>query len=391
MLAEIVFDAINEVLSPIDQMVPLHEPTFTSSELDIVSNCIKSTFVSSVGPLIQKFEGLLSDYTEIKYVVCVANGTVALEMALRVSGVKPGDEVLIPSLSFVATANAVLHLGALPVFIDADENTLGMSSESLDKFLRSGAKSKDGVLINSATGNRIAAIVPMHTLGHPVNIKDIAAISKEFDVPIVEDMAESLGSFYGQKHTGNFGLTAALSFNGNKIITTGGGGAVLTNNEDIATKLRHITTTAKAPHPWEFHHTELGWNYRMPNLNAALGVAQIKKLPYLLSDKRKLASKYESVFNRLDGVKFIVEPENSSSNYWLNAIQFTGHGVTARNEVLEFLAERNIQARPLWNLLPSLPHLSKFQVESSSVSQKLIDSIVCIPSSAHLVNRGEVS
>jgi perosamine synthetase len=381
-----ILSSLESVLGNTHETYPLHEPTFDSDEIKSVADCVSSTFVSSVGPQIVEFEQLLSTFIGVKHVIAVANGTVALEVALREAGVDKDTEVLIPALSFVATANAVKHLFAEPVFIDSEESTLGINPQKMMEFIKSFVISTNGVPINKMTGRRVAAIVPMHTLGHPVLLDQIMSISQEYGIPVVEDMAESLGSFYKERHTGNFGVTSALSFNGNKIITTGGGGAIITNDDQMAAHMRHAIATAKIPHAWEFVHDEVGWNYRMPNLNASLGVAQMAKLPNLLASKRYLANRYSRVLDSISEIDFISEPESSSSNYWLCAMKLKHPNLEARNSILTTLHEHGILARPLWNLISDFSHFSKNQTSDLTIARELVASTICLPSSAHLIS-----
>ena len=386
LLGNEILSSIRNVLGNSKEKFPLHEPTFDSDELKFVSECVTSTFVSSVGPQIPEFESQLSNFMGVKHVIAVANGTVALEVALREIGVEPDTEVLVPSLSFVATANAVKHLYAHPIFIDSEESSLGIDPEKLSEFLKTNVESANGFPINKRTGRIIAAVVPMHTLGHPVLLEEISLICELYGIPLVEDMAESLGSYYKGEHTGNFGVTSALSFNGNKIITTGGGGAVITNNDEMAEHMRHTMSTAKIPHSWEFVHDEIGWNYRMPNLNAALGMAQVLKLPRLLEAKRELARKYEQAFESVSDVSFIKEPSSTKSNYWLCAIKLHNPNLDDRNLILKKLHENGILARPLWNLISDFPHFANNQASDLTVARRLVSSVICLPSSSHLIS-----
>ena len=287
--------------------IPLHEPRFPGNEKVYLARCIDSTYVSYIGEFVSQFEAMIKNYTGAKHAIATANGTLALHCALHVLNVRPGDEVLTQALTFVATANAVSHCGAHPVFIDSDRGTLGMSAEILEGFFRNETQTgKDGLCYNRVTGSRIAACVPVHVFGHPANIDRIVSACAKYNVPVVEDSAESLGSFYKEKHTGTFGRLGILSFNGNKIVTTGGGGMVLTDDDGIAQRVKHITTTAKIPHKWEFVHDEVGYNYRMPNINAAVGCAQMENLPKFLESKRDIAKKYEIFFRDL-GISFFTE------------------------------------------------------------------------------------
>ena len=335
-----------------DDFIPLHAPVFKGNEEKYVLDTIRSTFVSSVGEYVNEFERKIAEYTGAKFAVATVNGTSALHIALLLSGVKEGDEVITQPLTFVATCNAIKYCGAEPAFVDISLKTLGMSPESLKEFLDKNVEVKNGYAYNKRTGKRIKACVPMHTFGHPVEIDKIVEICSKYNIDVIEDAAESLGSFYKNKHTGTFGKFGILSFNGNKIITTGGGGMILTNDEELAKKAKHITTTAKVPHPYEYFHDEVGYNYRMPNINAALGVAQFEQLENFLKIKRKIAQEYKIFFDK-KGINFFTEPENSYSNYWLNAIILDNK--KQRDEFLEITNKNGIQTRPVWTLMYRLP------------------------------------
>ncbi|NPA53101.1 MAG: LegC family aminotransferase, partial [Aquificae bacterium] len=332
--------------------VPLHEPVFMGNEKKYVNECIDSTFVSSVGEFVNRVEERLCEITGSKYAIATVNGTSALHIALKLSGVKENTEVITQPLTFVATCNAIKYCGAEPVFVDVDKETLGMSAENLKYFLDTYTERKDGKVFNKITKKEIAAILPMHTFGHPCEIDKIIEIANEYNLPVVEDAAESLGSLYRGKHTGTFGLLGVLSFNGNKITTAGGGGVILTNNEELAKKAKHLTTTAKIPHKWEYCHDEVGYNYRMPNINAALLLGQLENLNYFVNQKRKLAKIYKDFFSNL-GIDFITEPKNAYSNYWLNAILLKNK--EERDKILEMANSNNIQTRPVWTLMYKLP------------------------------------
>lgn len=378
--AEVVA-ALRDVVGD-EPFVGLHVPDITAVEKQRVQECLDSTFVSSVGAFVSEFERGIAAFTGATHGIAVSNGTSALQVALQLAGVRPGDDVIVPALSFVATANAVSHVGARPYFVDSDAETLGMSVDAVSDVLRAASSTSDG-LVNVATGRRIGAIVPMHTLGHPMRVAELTALAAEYDLPVVEDAAESLGSRTSGAHTGTFGRLGILSFNGNKILTTGGGGMILTDDDELARHARHLTTTAKLPHRWEFEHDEVAYNYRMPNLNAALGVAQLERLPAFLEAKRRLADRYRERLAELTEVTFLSEPEGTESNYWLCAVRFDG-GRAVRDEVLEATNDAGLQCRPMWNLLHlqapyrTLPHGPVPTAES------LHASIVCIPSSPAL-------
>lgn len=361
-----------------DTLIPLHKPVFLGNEKEYLLDCINSTFVSSVGKYVDQFEQMIAKYTGAKYAVATVNGTAALHVALQLSGVKYGDEVITQPFTFVATANAISHAGASPVFVDINPSTLGLSAEKLEHFLKQNTIQKDGVCINKKTNRIIRACAPMHTFGHPCEIEEIAAICNRFNIALVEDAAESLGSFYKNKHTGNFGIAGILSFNGNKTITTGGGGMIITNDENFAKQAKHITTTAKNPHPWEFIHDEMAYNYRLTNISAALGVAQMEEIENILQNKKETANRYSKFFENSD-FKFINEPSNSKSNYWLNSIDLNTE--MNRNEFLEYCNSNNIQVRPVWRLMTKLDMYKNCFADDLSNAECLEKRIVNLPSS----------
>ncbi|KYG64178.1 aminotransferase DegT [Bdellovibrio bacteriovorus] len=361
-----------------EKFIPLHAPIFSGNEKKYVNEAIDSTFVSSVGAFVDRFEVEFAKYVGAKKAVVTGNGTSALHAALHLLGVSHGDEVLTQALTFVATPNAISYCGAHPVFLDSDAETLGLSVISLHRFLESHAEVRAGVCYNKKTGRRIMACLPMHVFGHPVKIEDIVKICDSYNVPVIEDAAESLGSFYNGVHTGLFGKIGVFSFNGNKIITSGGGGMLVTNDEALGKRAKHLTTTAKVPHAWEFFHDEIGFNYRMPNLNAALIVGQLEQLPFFVENKRATAEMYRQFFEK-KGIQFFVEPEKAKSNYWLNAILLSD-----RKERDAFLHETNrqgVMTRPVWNLMPDLPMYKSAYSEDLTVARSLADRIVNIPSS----------
>lgn len=362
-------------------LIPLHEPRFSEREKETVLDCIDSTFVSSVGSYVDLFEQKVADFTGAKYAVAVINGTQALFVALLLAGANRETEVITQSLTFVATANAIHYTGAEPVFIDVDRETLGLSADSLLNFLKNHTYLRKKENVNRHTGKKIVACVPMHTLGHPCRVKEIKEICEEFQIVLIEDAAESIGSYVGKIHTGRFGQLSILSFNGNKIITTGSGGIIMTDDEKLAQKARHLTTTAKLPHKWEFNHDEIGYNFRMPNLNAALGVAQLEKLPDFLNDKRRLANTYRRFFIN-QGIKFFDEPTGTKSNYWLNTILLKNR--MERNEFLGYSNQNGVMTRCLWTPMHCLPMYRKCQKDSLSNTQYLFDRIVNIPSSVRI-------
>jgi len=375
-----VVDFIRSVYKT-DSFIPLHEPRFLGNEKEYLNECIDSTFVSSVGKFVDEFEKKIASYTGAKYAVATNNGTSALHISLLISGVESGDEVITQSLTFVATCNAISYCNTVPIFIDVDKDTMGMSPVALEAFLKENAIIKDQQCVNKSTGNIIKACVPMHTFGHPCRIDEIQRICKEWHIILVEDSAESLGSFYNNQHTGTFGELGVISFNGNKIITSGGGGCILTNSEELAKKAKHITTTAKEPHKWEYTHDLVGYNYRMPNLNAALIVAQLEQLEGFLKSKRFLAKSYEDFFN--DGnIQFVSEPENSKSNYWLNSIILKDK--IQRNLFLDETNSQSVMTRPIWTLMNKLPMFKEAQCGDLTNAEWLEERVVNLPSSVIL-------
>ena len=362
--------------------IALHEPNIGQRENELVSKCLASGWVSSVGEYISEFEQGLAKFTNSKHAIAVVNGTAALHLALHSVGVKPGDEVLVPTLSFVATANAVSHCGAIPHFVDSDPETLGLDPLALREHLRANASLRDGELHNTSTGRRISAVVPMHTFGHPMQIEALIDVAKEFNLVVVEDAAESIGSYVGTTHTGTFGRCGSLSFNGNKTITTGGGGAILTNDSGLAQRIRHLATTAKMPHDYEYIHDAVAFNYRMPNINAALGCAQLSRLDDFLSAKRVLAEKYSEGFSSARSMQFVAEPHGTTSNYWLNTIRLSKPDLSLRDELLVAARASGYMCRPAWNLLHTLPMYESSPRAKLPVAQNLWQSLINIPSSA---------
>ena len=364
--------------------VALHEPTFEGNEWAYLKECLDSTYVSSVGKFVDRFEDELSSYTGAKYAISVVNGTAALQIALKLAGVKAGDEVLIPALTFVATANAVTYCNATPHFIDSEEQTLGVDAAKLREYLLSNTSQQSGYCVNRNTGNVIRALVPMHTFGHPSDLENLLSIVHDFNIALVEDAAESLGSYYKGRHTGTFGLLGTLSFNGNKTITTGGGGAILTNNADLARHAKHLTTTAKLSHAWEFRHDEIGYNYRMPNINAALGCAQLEQLPGKVESKRNLFKKYQQAFADIEGIRLFSEPKNCYSNYWLQTLLLDENLAKERDSVLDATNSVGITTRPAWALLNELAPFKNFPTANLATAQSLARRIISIPSSPGL-------
>lgn len=364
----------------------LHEPLFDGNELYNLKECIDSSFVSSVGKFVDKFENKLTEFTGSKFVVAVVNGTSALHIALVYSGIEPNDEILIPTFSFVATANAVRYCNAIPHFVDIEERTLGLCPKRINDYLIEIGNIKNNVLVNKYTQRPIRAIIPMHCFGHPVDMEGIIDIAKRFNLIVIEDAAESLGSFIKGRHTGTFGNLGILSFNGNKIITTGGGGAILINNENDFKKIKHLTSTAKLYHKWEFSHDQVGYNYRMPNLNAALGCAQLDSLPRFLKQKRNLYNNYKESFSDLNFVSLFSEKENFQSNYWLNALILNPGFQYLKEDILAETNGIGIMTRPVWNLLHTLPMYKDFPKMNLDISQDLFERVINIPSSAGLIH-----
>ncbi len=380
-LAEQIIAAVEAVIGEADRPVLLHRPILPNDAWRDVKDCLDSGWVSSAGAAVTRFEDELAKHAGVRRAVAVVNGTAALQMCLQVAGISSEDEVICPSLSFVATANAISHCGGIPHFVDVDFDRLAISPRSLRTRLEEIAIRDGGKLINRETGRRIAGVVLMHCFGHPGAIDEIQAICNGYQLPLIEDAAESLGSWYKGRHTGGFGLASAVSFNGNKIVTTGGGGAVLTNDEGLANRIKHLTTTAKVPHPWEFEHDAVGWNYRMPNLNAALGLSQLAKLPELVAAKRRLAMRYDEVFSQVEGVEFLREPADSVSNYWLNTIRLQRADRGQRDTVLAALNEAGFQARPVWRPLHTLPMYCDCPRGGLAVTEDSAARIINLPSS----------
>lgn len=381
-LSNQIVGAIEGAIGP--PPVALHEPSFKGNEWHYLKECLDSTFVSSVGKYVDKFENELASYTGARFAVAFVNGTAALHIGLLVAGVKRDDEVLVPALTFVATANAITYCGATPHFVDSEESSFGIDAVKLRSYLKEKTTQINGYCINKSTGCAIKAIIPMHVFGHPCNLDQIIAICNDFNIALVEDAAESLGSYYCGRHTGTFGVVGALSFNGNKVITTGGGGALLTNNEEVAKLVKHLSTTAKKSHPWEYDHDLIAYNYRMPNINAALGCAQLEELPNFLRAKRTLAKVYEHAFSCIDGVSFKTEQENCISNYWLQTIVLDTNHEDARDSILIKLNNYGYTTRPVWKLLSSLRHFKQCPAMDLSCALSLEKRILNIPSSSHL-------
>jgi perosamine synthetase len=362
----------------------LHEPRFNGNEWAYLKECIDSTFVSSVGKFVDRFEDDLARFTGAKRAVAVVNGTAALHVALLLAGVEAGDEVLLPALTFIATANAVAYCNATPHFVDSEERSFGVDAVALREYLASIAEIRNGQCINRRTGRIIRAMVPMHTFGHPADIEALLAVAHDFHLQLIEDAAESLGSTVGGQHTGTFGLMGTLSFNGNKTITTGGGGAILTNDVELGKRAKHITTTAKLPHRWNFVHDEVGYNYRLPNLNAALGCAQLEQLPGFLRDKRRLFAQYQAAFANVPGVHLVAEPIGCSSNYWLQTLLLDAAHADQRDAVLATTNDAGLMTRPIWALMNHLPMYANAPKAPLPVAESLEQRVINIPSSSGL-------
>ncbi len=363
----------------------LHEPSFNGNEWLYLKECLDSTFVSSVGKFVDRFEADLAALAGAKHAIAVVNGTAALHIALKLAGVKTDDEVLIPALTFVATANAVTYCGAMPHFADSEARTLGVDAAKLRDYLANYTEQHTGQCVNRATGRVVRALVPMHAFGHPVDLDGLMALAHDFNLALVEDAAESLGSYYHGQHTGTFGRMGTLSFNGNKTITTGGGGAILTNDAELARHAKHLTITAKLPHTWEYRHDEVGYNYRLPNLNAALGCAQLERLPAMLAAKRELFRRYHAAVAPVAGVKLIVEPEQCRSNYWLQTLLLDAEQANQRDPILKATNDAGFMTRPAWILMHELTPFKDCPRMDLAGAQSLSKCLINIPSSSGLV------
>ncbi|KLD99971.1 MULTISPECIES: LegC family aminotransferase [Arcobacteraceae] len=375
-----IVDFIKETFKT-QEFIPLHEPRFIGNEKKYLNDCIDSTFVSSVGKYVDTFEKEFAKTVGSKFAIATVNGTAALHISLLLADVKKDEEVITQPLTFIATCNAISYIGAKPIFVDVDLDTMGLSSKSLKNFLETNCEVIDDKCINKATNRQIKACVPMHTFGHPCKIDEIKEICDSWNITLVEDAAESLGSYYKNKHTGTFGKIGAFSFNGNKIITSGGGGVIVTDDEVLAKRAKHITTTAKIPHPYEYVHDAIGYNYRLPNINAALLVAQLEQLEKFLVSKRELAKIYEEFFSS-NSIKFIKEPENSKSNYWLQAVLL--NDINKRDEFLEFTNKNGVMTRPIWKLMNELDMFKDCQKDDLKNAKYLEERVVNIPSSVIL-------
>ena len=409
---------IRSIFQEPTEFIPLHDPRFIGNEKKYLNECIDSNFVSSVGKFVGQFEQMCAHYTGAKYAVAAMNGTTALHIALQLVGVQRDDEVLTQALTFIATANAISYTGAHPVFLDVDKETLGLSPAAVEAWLKENTElrplsvpsaqrpvlsaqcsdlsaqrspsqrfhSQQLACFNKTTGRRIAACVPMHTFGHPVKLDELIAVLNEYNIPLIEDAAESIGSQYKNHHTGIFGKMGILSFNGNKLITTGGGGMIITDDEELAKLAKHLTTQAKVPHPWEFRHDHIGYNYRLTNINAALGCAQMEQLDYLINLKRNLAEQYKAFFAQTE-FEFFTEPEHCRSNYWLNVIITKDR--QQRDDILQYTNDHGVMTRPIWELMNRLPMFSHCQTDALENSIWLADRVVNIPSGAPIPGYGK--
>lgn len=362
--------------------IPLAVPVFIGNEKKYLNECIDTTFVSSVGKFVDRFEEDTARYTGCKRAVVCVSGTNALHMSLMLAGVERDDEVLTQALTFVATCNALSYIGAHPVFIDVDRDTMGLSPAAVREWLAKNSEQKNGECYNKRTGRRVKACVPMHTFGHPVHLDELVEVLDEFHIELVEDAAESIGSLYKGKHTGTFGKVGALSFNGNKTITTGGGGMMLFNDEELGAFAKHITTQAKIPHRWEFRHDHIGYNYRMPNINAALGCAQLEHIEEYVASKRETAKAYEDFFRNIPEIEFFTEPKDTRSNYWLNVVILKDK--EAQFNFLEYTNDNGVMTRPIWELMNRLPMFEKCENDGLKNTIWFADRVVNIPSSVRI-------
>ena len=383
-MPEAVLLAARRVVPAGTRPAALHEPEFRGNEWRYLRECLDSGWVSSAGAYVDRFEQMLADTTQAKHAIVVVNGTAALHVCLLLAGVQRGDEVLVPTLTFIATANAISYVGAVPHFVDSEECSLGVDAEKLEAHLQRSAEVHDGICRNKGTGAVIRALVPMHTFGHPADLDALVSLCDKWCLRLVEDAAESLGSLYKGRHTGTYGLVGALSFNGNKVVTSGGGGAILTNDADLAARAKHLTTTARTPHRWSFLHDEVGYNYRLPNINAALGCAQLERLPDMLARKRRLAERYIRAFEGVDGARIAVEPPGTRSNYWLVVLLLSRADPELRDAVLRVLNENGLQARPVWTLMHRLLMYQSCPRMDLAGAESLDARIVNLPSSPAL-------
>lgn len=379
-----IINAIRQATGTSTEALNLHEPTLSQIEIDEVTKCIKSGWVSYNSPTVDKFEKILADYCGVAHAVCVSSGTSALQIALMVAGVKPNDEVLVPNITFIATANAVNYCGAIPNLVDVEASNFNLDPKKLTQYLKDISVIKDGVTYNKTTGRRISAILPVHIFGCSARMDELIEVAQEWRLKLVEDASEALGSYYERKHLGTFGDLGVLSFNGNKIITTGGGGAILTESKNLASRAKHLSTTAKLSHAWEFNHDEIGFNYRLPGVNAAIGIAQLSRIDTYLEQKRALAAAYGEVFATIKSVRYVEYPKNSQPNFWLNAIQLSKRMSPQRNALLKMANESQVHLRPIWRSIGSQPMYSNTPRMDLSVSERIASEVICLPSSPFL-------
>lgn len=384
-LAERIVRAVRGIIS--NDKAALHEPEFAGNEWAYVKDCIDTGWVSSVGAYVDRFERLIAELTGARHAVATVNGTAALHVSLLLAGVRPGNEVLIPALTFIATANAVVYAGATPHFVDSDPRTLGVDPAALDAHLHDVAELRDGHCINRRTGAVIRALMPMHTFGHPVDLDALVALAERWNLVLVEDAAEALGSSYKGRACGRFGRIAAFSFNGNKVVTTGGGGAIVTDDPELGRLAKHLTTTARVPHRWSFIHDRIGFNYRLPNINAALGCAQLERLPDMLARKRALAQRYIAAFGNFHGASVVEQPAGTESNYWLVALKLDTADEAARDAVLDALNADGLMARPVWTLMHKLPMFADCPRMDMPQAEVLELQLINLPSSPKLADR----
>lgn len=377
-----IVQAIKSVIG--DKKHSLHEPIFNGNEWIYLKDCLDSTYVSSVGNYVTNFEKNISDFVGSKYAVAVSSGTAALHLALHVAGISKNDEVLLPALTFVATANAITYCNAIPHFVDSDEETFGVDSNKLIEYLDENTKQRDGQCINLKTGRVIKALIPVHIFGHPCQIDELIELCAKYNLKLIEDAAEGIGSYYKGQHVGTFGISGVISFNGNKTITTGGGGVLITNDYETAKMAKHLSTTAKMPHEWEYEHDEIGFNYRMPNINAALGCSQLEQISKLLQFKRTLFNRYKTEFDKYTGFSIKEEPKNCKSNYWLQTLLLDNPDKSVLKKLLITTNQNNISTRPVWNLLNKLKPFQNNPCMELNNSEKLSKRIINIPSNVVL-------
>lgn len=379
-----IFDIITQVINGTEKSIALHQPLFKGNEWNYTKECIDTGWVSSVGKFVDRFEQMLVELTGAKFVVATVNGTSALHLTFLLANIKPNDEVLTPALTFIGTTNPITYCQAIPHFIDSDPETLGINLKSLEDYLKEDTVIKNGTCINKYTNRHIKALSVMHTFGHPADLDALLDLANRYHLILIEDAAEALGSYYKNIHVGHHGYAGILSFNGNKIATTGGGGAILTNDPTVAKRAKHLSTTAKLPHPWLFMHDQIGFNYRLPNINAALGCAQLEQLPGFLKAKRALAKAYQAAFKNLYYITFVDEPAHAKSNFWLNTIILDESAAKYRDNILEFTNTNGIMTRPAWNLQHTLPMYQSAPKMPLTHAEKLAKQIINLPSSVEL-------